>query len=106
MRLTSLLLSGLVLISAPTVARSQDGRDPVRTELMAVDMFLARTGGMASTIVGTAFYVLSLPFTMPSGDSERVADRFIHEPLRFTFDRPLGRRLRVYERYLEPPPGN
>jgi hypothetical protein len=57
---------------------------------MAADTILARPLGIAATILGTAFFVVSLPFTAASGSVDKAAQKLVVDPFSFTFDRPLG----------------
>ncbi len=43
-----------------------------------------------STVVGSAFYVLSLPVTAPLKKTKPVADTLVIRPAKATFTRPLG----------------
>lgn len=57
---------------------------------MAVDTLYCRPLGVAASAVGTVFLVGSLPFTLPGGNTGEAAARLVGDPLRFTFQRPLG----------------
>jgi hypothetical protein len=57
---------------------------------MAFDVILMRPVGIAATIVGTAIFIVSLPFSALGGNQEAAAEKLINEPLFFTFQRPLG----------------
>ncbi|WP_373500228.1 hypothetical protein [Desulfococcus sp.] len=57
---------------------------------MAVDLLLMRPAGIAATLVGSVVFVLALPFTLISGDTQHSLDKLIKEPGKYTFDRPLG----------------
>jgi hypothetical protein len=54
------------------------------------DLFIARPLGLAAAVVGTAVFVVSLPFALSSGSHHRTADILVGKPLAFTFRRPLG----------------
>jgi hypothetical protein len=57
---------------------------------MAFDVILMRPVGLAATIVGTAVFIVSLPFSALGGNQEAAAEKLINEPFFFTFQRPLG----------------
>ncbi len=59
-------------------------------ETMAVDLILVRPLGMASTVLGCALYVVSLPFSLPGGNSTAVWKSAVAKPAGYTFARPLG----------------
>jgi hypothetical protein len=54
------------------------------------DLAFARPVGLAATIIGGAIFIVSLPFSLPSGSVKNTADTLVVEPFRFTFKRPLG----------------
>ncbi|HTL59742.1 MAG TPA: hypothetical protein VL361_28990 [Candidatus Limnocylindrales bacterium] len=54
------------------------------------DAVLGRPVGFAATVIGSAAFVISLPFTAPSGSIKSTADSLVGKPGRFTFTRPLG----------------
>jgi len=57
---------------------------------IAADIVLLRPLGFAGTILGTALFVVGLPFEAISGDVSGPAKRLVVEPAKFTFSRPLG----------------
>lgn len=57
---------------------------------MAVDLVLARPIGLLSIIGGSVLFVVSLPFTIPSGSVGAAADELVRKPINYTFRRPLG----------------
>ncbi len=57
---------------------------------MAFDLILMRPVGLAASIVGTAIFIVSLPFSALGGNQEAAAEKLVKEPLFFTFQRPLG----------------
>lgn len=61
--------------------------DPITDEWMMIDILIARPLGIAAGILGTGFFVLSLPFTIPTKGVEEAADTFIKKPFKFTFSR-------------------
>jgi len=54
------------------------------------DVALARPMGFVATVIGSAIFVVCLPFTLPSRSVKNTADKLVGEPFRFTFKRPLG----------------
>jgi hypothetical protein len=57
---------------------------------MGFDMMVARPLGLLSVIGGSALFVVSLPFTIPSGSMDSAADELVKKPIDYTFRRPLG----------------
>ena len=63
--------------------------DPIEDEFNTADLFLARPAAVGAAIIGTGLFVLSLPFTIPTGGVEAAADMFIAKPFQFAFERPF-----------------
>ena len=60
-------------------------------ESMVADFLLLRPLGIAATAVGSVFFVVSVPFSWPTGSLGAAFDKLIAEPAIFTFARPLGK---------------
>jgi hypothetical protein len=65
---------------------------------VAADAAIGRPLGLAMTIAGTGLFVLTLPFTAPSGNVREAAWGLIGQQGGWTFCRPLGRSDPRYER--------
>lgn len=57
---------------------------------MMVDVIVARPLGLAATALGSAFFVISLPFAAMTGGIDDSAEALVLTPARATFTRPLG----------------
>ncbi len=57
---------------------------------MVIDVPI-RILGLGLAIVGTAFFIVALPFAMSSGSTGDAWDALVAEPFQFTFTRPLGK---------------
>jgi hypothetical protein len=57
---------------------------------MIFDLVLLRPLGLAATAVGTAFFVVSLPFSVLGGNTGEAAKKLVVAPAKYTFTRPLG----------------
>ena len=57
---------------------------------MAIDALLVRPLSLAATAVGTALFLVSLPFSAISGNAGQAAHVLVVKPARVTFTRPLG----------------
>jgi hypothetical protein len=57
---------------------------------MIVDLLVARPAGLVASAIGIVFFVVSLPFSAPTGSADEAADKLVAEPVQFTFGRPLG----------------
>jgi len=59
-------------------------------EAMVADALIARPIGLVTTVVGSAVYVVSLPFSLLGGNEQQAREKLVKEPSAFTFKRPLG----------------
>ena len=57
---------------------------------MAADMIFVRPFSLVGTVLGAAIFVVSLPFTLPTGSVDDAASALVAKPLEYTFNRPLG----------------
>jgi len=57
---------------------------------MAFDLLLMRPFGMIATVLGSAAFVVSLPFSFMGGNIEPAYEKMVEDPAAYTFNRPLG----------------
>jgi len=57
---------------------------------MILDILVLRPVGIAATAVGTGFFIISLPFSLPTGSVKLAARKLVADPFVFTFMRPVG----------------
>ena len=76
-----------LLLSTSTPAFAQGDTDPTS---VVVDVAVARPLTLGMTIVGTALFVVSLPFAAASGTVEKTAKTLVAAPAKDTFKRPVG----------------
>ena len=57
---------------------------------MIADALVARPVGLVAMVVGSAVYVVSLPFSLLGGNEKQARQKLVVEPTEFTFKRPLG----------------
>ncbi len=57
---------------------------------MMFDLVVYRPAGIALTAIGTALFIVSVPFTLAGGNTDEAAEKLVREPFNFTFARPLG----------------
>lgn len=74
----------LLLLSLPARAADNGGA------AIVADTVIVRPLGIASLVLGTAGFLVSLPFALTSGSVDTAARELVGEPFRFTFTRPLG----------------
>ena len=58
---------------------------------MVVDAVIARPLGIVATVVGTAVYTVSLPFSLAGGNESDARRNLVYSPAVYTFNRPLGK---------------
>jgi hypothetical protein len=64
--------------------------EEISAEEMMVDFFLLRPAGFMATVVGSAFFVVSLPLNYATGATEPAYEKLIIDPVNYTFLRTLG----------------
>ena len=65
---------------------------------MVIDVPI-RILGLGLAVVGTAFFIVALPFALSSGSTGDAWDALVAEPFQFTFTRPLGK----FDEWKSPP---
>lgn len=89
--LVSVVAAVCMLLTTSLVRADQYATDvPPTAEAMAGDVLLVRPLGLAAIILGTATFIVALPFTIPSGSVASSAKVLVGEPAQYTFTRPLG----------------
>ncbi len=78
----------LTLISTSVPALAED--TAYVATAMAADVIVARPVGLVAIVLGTAVFIVALPFAAISGSVEPVARTLVAEPSKFTFTRPVG----------------
>jgi len=57
---------------------------------MVIDVPI-RVVGFGMALIGSAFFIVALPFALTSGSTGDAWDALVVEPFQFTFTRPLGK---------------
>ena len=89
------LLIAILFLCATSLVHAAEDPYTVRTEdvsaeTIIVDGLLLRPGGLVATVVGTAVFVVTLPFSIPTKSVNKAAQKLIVDPAKYTFVRPLG----------------
>lgn len=71
------------------VLPADDAPDPT-AEAMLIDLVFLRPFGFIATVVGSAVFVVSLPFTVPTKSVDSAARKLVQDPVNYTFVRPFG----------------
>ena len=85
-------LFALVLLATPYSALSDD-QNTVSGDKgtdMLVDAVVMRPPGLVAPVLGAAVTLVTLPFTLPSGNVDEAARYMIVKPAEYSFNRPLG----------------
>lgn len=81
---------GLSVFSAGmSAAGDRNQQEPTAGEKFA-DAVVVRPMTLAASVVGFAAWVVTLPFTLPSGGTADAGKSWVLDPLEYTFVRPLG----------------
>ena len=86
------IISSFLLLPLGATAIGQNSHDPgtVSSGYMTADIVAARPVGLASTILGTATFIVSSPFSALGGNFEHSFTELVKRPFLYTFKRPLG----------------
>jgi hypothetical protein len=97
-KLTSYVLAGVLAtsVSLPMTANAggyytvdNPGMAPTGGEMLA-DAFLVRPFMLVGSVLTTATFIVTLPFSAIGGNVGESATRLVAEPVKYTFARPLG----------------
>lgn len=88
-RIGALALSLALLASAPARAEPATVTGDKGTD-MVLDLLILRPLGLLATGLGSAAFVVALPFTLPGGNAGETACELVRSPFAYTFSRPLG----------------
>ena len=84
-------IAALVFCAAAPASDDPFGPDTAPTgEQMALDLIIVRPLSLVGTVLGTAVFVVALPFNALTLNFSDPARRLILEPAKYTFVRPLG----------------
>jgi hypothetical protein len=84
-------VAAALLVASPVAGAADSVRyDDASFGTMLVDAAVARPLGLGATVVGTAIWIVTLPFSALGGNIDDAASELIIKPARFTFIRPLG----------------
>ena len=87
-----LVVAALIAVPFGQAALAQFRPDAQEPDAMAmmVDVFPVRALSFCGMVIGTAFFLLTIPVSYIAGNYEEAAEKMIAEPARYTFTRPLG----------------
>ncbi len=85
--ITTVICVLALLITTTTPAMAAGDTDATS---VAIDVAVARPMTLALTVLGSALFVVSLPFAAASGQVDKAAKTLVAAPAKDTFKRPLG----------------
>jgi len=94
--LTVLILS--VSLIAPQMAFSNAVEEKPGALAMTGDLVIARPLLLVTTVVGTAAYIVSLPFSLAGGNAKEAGETLVVGPAKATFMRCLGCKQSGYKK--------
>ena len=81
----------LTVTLSPALAQDAEADSDITAASMIGDFFVLRPLGLVATVLGTAFFLVTLPITAGVGNTEVAGEKLVKEPGKFTFQRPLGK---------------
>ena len=89
------IILAVTLTLTASLVRAEDtySNRNVTGSAIAVDILLARPMGLVATVLGSAIFVVGLPFTLINGSTDQAAQKLVVEPAEYTFTRPLGKGI-------------
>jgi hypothetical protein len=99
MRSGMALIMAMLLLCATSLVHAEDaymtrgttrGDSDVSAETIIADGLILKPAGVVATIVGSALFVVTLPFSVPTRSVDKAAQKLVVDPARYTFVRPLG----------------
>lgn len=85
---TILILSAMFMFALP--AQAEEIQEKPSAAAMVFDGVIVRPITLVATVVGTALWVVTLPFSLLGGNAGDAADTLVLEPASATFLRCLG----------------
>ena len=87
-----LLIAAMIFIPFGTsaLAESKAVNNDISASAMAADLLVIRPLGIVATVVGSAVFIVSLPFSALGGNTKTACRKLVQNPAKFTFTRALG----------------
>ena len=86
------VIAALIFMPFGTSALAQEyfeAKEPSGGAMM-YDMVVLRPVGVVATVIGSAFWLVSLPFSAAGDNVGTATEKLVKDPAAFTFKRPLG----------------
>jgi hypothetical protein len=88
-KLLVIILCVSISFSSSVFAANMDREEPT-TGMKVLDLLVVRPLSIVGSTLSTAFYLVTVPITFPSGVAEPAAKIFVEAPWRYTGMRYLG----------------
>ncbi len=87
-----IIIAALVVIpfSTSALAETQKLPEDISAGAMAADLTVARPLGLVALVLGSAIFIVSLPFSVLGGNAKDASQKLVVDPAKYTFKRPLG----------------
>ena len=76
--------------AAPALAQEYFETKEPSGGAMMYDLVVLRPVGAVATVIGSAVWLISLPFSASGDNTDTATKKLVKEPATFTFKRPLG----------------
>jgi hypothetical protein len=98
-----LAVSTALILSVPHIAMASDAVVVEKPSALAMtgDVIIARPVLFVMTVVGTAFYAVSLPFSLAGGNAGEAGKVLVLKPAEATFVRCLGCKKPGYKKTVK-----
>ena len=86
------VITALIAVPFATSALAQEyfETNEPSGDAMMYDMIVMRPAGLVATVVGSAVWLISLPFSALGDNVDTATKKLVKEPAAYTFKRPLG----------------
>jgi len=86
------VIAALIAVPFATSALAQEYFETKEPggDAMMYDMIVMRPVGLVATVVGSAVWLISLPFSALGDNVDTATEKLVKEPAAYTFKRPLG----------------
>ncbi len=85
-----MILASLLMFALPMQSQAEEIFETPSAVAMALDGLIVRPITLVATVLGTAIWVVTLPFSLLGGNAGDAAEALIMTPARTTFIRCLG----------------
>ncbi|MEE8574148.1 MAG: hypothetical protein V3T30_01945 [Thermodesulfobacteriota bacterium] len=91
-KLLAITLALMIVLASSSVSMAEEyytNKETTNAQLL-LDIGVMRPLGLVATTLGLGFLLISLPFTAPTKTANKVSERLVVAPYKYTFERPVG----------------